>query len=335
MSQKSLSNAVLEKLEQQTQKFSGSKAEISLLSLEDKLEKLGEYDDSYKSLNQEYAREANAASSTFKPLLAEGATLSAEFKKYLPLTSHDWNLWLETFSWAHDDEWAWMGICNGWSPAALREQKPLQSVMAIRGEKKVLLTEGDIRGLLSWVWGWQFPAQTLGAGVRCDAAESKTIVKNKRIIDGRLCEGKGSRPGRCVAANTIYISSDDAFSSVPGRKVKFGFDPGNNTTHEASLKAVLGNSYYEAEVKDLSSGEKRKLLIVLSDGQPAAHRGSGIHGFTKKVVKEIEKEGVVDIYGLGIISSAVKQFYKNHTVISDSSELEKALLGVLKQKLFS
>ena len=264
MSQKSLSNAVLEKIEQQTQKFSGSKAEISLLSLEDKLEKLGEYDDSYKSLNQEYAREANAASSTFKPLLAEGATLSAEFKKYLPLTSHDWNLWLETFSWAHDDEWAWMGICNGWSPAALREQKPLQSVMAIRGDKKVLLTEGDIRGLLSWVWGWQFPTQTLGAGVRCDAAESKTIVKNKRIIDGRLCEGKGSRPGRCVAANTIYINRDDPFASVPGRKVKFGFDPGNNTTHEASLKAVLGNSYYEAEVKDLSSGEKRKLLIQIT-----------------------------------------------------------------------
>lgn len=122
MSQKTMSNSLLEKLEQQTQMFSSSKAEISLLSLEDKLEKLGEYDDSYKTLNQEYTREANAASPTFKPLLADGAALSDEVKKYLPLTSHDWNLWLETFSWAHDDEWAWMGICNGWSPAALREQ---------------------------------------------------------------------------------------------------------------------------------------------------------------------------------------------------------------------
>jgi cobaltochelatase CobT len=81
--------------------------------------------------------------------------------------------------------------------------------------------------------------------------------------------------------------------------------------------------------------EKKKLLIVLSDGQPAAHRGRGIYGFTHKVVKQIEKEGVVDIYGIGIESSAVENFYTQHTVINDSSELEKALLTVLKNKLFS
>jgi Cobalamin biosynthesis protein CobT VWA domain/Streptomycin adenylyltransferase len=81
--------------------------------------------------------------------------------------------------------------------------------------------------------------------------------------------------------------------------------------------------------------EKKKLLIVLSDGQPAAHRGSGIHGFTKKVVKAIENEGRVDIYGLGIMSNAVKQFYKQFSVIEDSSELEVALLTILKNKLFN
>ena len=81
--------------------------------------------------------------------------------------------------------------------------------------------------------------------------------------------------------------------------------------------------------------EKKKLLIVLSDGQPAAHRGRGIYGFTHKVVKEIEKGGLVDIYGIGIESHAVENFYKQNIVIKDSSELEKALLTVLKDKLFS
>lgn len=81
--------------------------------------------------------------------------------------------------------------------------------------------------------------------------------------------------------------------------------------------------------------EKKKLLIVLSDGSPAAHRGTGIHKFTGQVVKAIQKEKLVDIYGIGIISTAVKQFYRQYTVIKDSSELETALLTVLKTKLFN
>jgi len=255
---------LMARLQSYSKKYAGTPAEQVLLGLENKLEKLGEYDETYKSLNQEYAREANSSANLFKPLLNEAVELNSQLKKYLPVTSHDWGLWLDTFSWAHDEEWAWMGICNGWSPAALREAKPLNSVMAIRGSKKVLLTEGDIRGLLSWVWGWQFPNVTLGAGVRCDANESRTIVKNRRIIDGRLCEGNGSRPGHCVAANTIYIQSDDPFARVPGRTVRFGFDPQNKTSHEARLKTNLGNAYYEAEVRDLKSGEKRDLLIQLT-----------------------------------------------------------------------
>jgi hypothetical protein len=264
MAKEPIPENIIAKMSEYSKKYKSSVAERILFGLEDKLEKLGQYDDSYKSLNQQYAKEANSSASTFMPLLTEGLAINEEVKKYLPVTSHDWNLWLETFSWAHDEEWAWMGICNGWSPAALREAQPRQSVMAIRGGKKILLTEGDIRGLLSWVWGWQFPQQTLGAGVRCDANESRTLVKNKRIIDGRLCEGKGSRPGRCVAANTIYIGKDDPFAQVPGRKVKFGLDPQNRESHQATLKSFLGNAYYEAEVTDLSSGTKRNLLIQLT-----------------------------------------------------------------------
>lgn len=264
MSEKSVPQSLIDELQGYSIKYKGSAHEATLLKLEDKLERLGKYDGEYARLNQEYARESKAAAAGFTPLLSEGNGLAEKLRDYLPITSHDWGLWLNTFSWAHDEEWAWMGICNGWSPAALREKKPLRSVMAIRGNKKILLTEGDIRGLLSWAWGWQFPEQTLGAGVRCDASETRAIVKNRRIIDGRLCESKGSRPGRCVGANTIFIGSDDQFAPVPGRFLKFGFDSQNRKTHEARLLASLGNAYYEAEIKDLQTGKKRTQLVQIT-----------------------------------------------------------------------
>ena len=75
--------------------------------------------------------------------------------------------------------------------------------------------------------------------------------------------------------------------------------------------------------------EKRKLLVVLSDGQPASSRGDA-DALTKRVVKQIEKDGEVEIYGIGIMSHAVERYYTNNTVINDSSELETALLTVIK-----
>ncbi len=81
---------------------------------------------------------------------------------------------------------------------------------------------------------------------------------------------------------------------------------------------------------------KKKLLIVCSDGQPAANRGiSGLSTFTKKVISEIEKEGIVDIYGLGILSNAVTSYYKHHSVISSPEEIPSKLIEVIERKLLN
>ena len=78
---------------------------------------------------------------------------------------------------------------------------------------------------------------------------------------------------------------------------------------------------------------KRKLMIVISDGWPAAYNESGdINEFTRGVCQAIEKSPV-ELYGIGVMDDAVKQFYKNWTVINDSAELENALLGVIKNKI--
>lgn len=82
----------------------------------------------------------------------------------------------------------------------------------------------------------------------------------------------------------------------------------------------------------LARKEKRKILVVLSDGQPASYAGEGdIYGFTREVVKEIENNSPVDIYGIGIQSSAVKDYYKHSKVINASSSIETTLLELLKE----
>lgn len=77
---------------------------------------------------------------------------------------------------------------------------------------------------------------------------------------------------------------------------------------------------------------KRKLLIVLSDGQPASGRGDA-DALTKKVVKGIEKRKDVEIYGIGIQSDAVKRYYYHNAVINHPEQLEQAVLTVVKNHI--
>ena len=77
--------------------------------------------------------------------------------------------------------------------------------------------------------------------------------------------------------------------------------------------------------------EKRKLLIVLSDGSPA-HRG-GDAAYLKKVVGMLEGSKGISLVALGILDSAVKDFYKNYRIVNRIEDLEPELLEVLKENL--
>lgn len=79
---------------------------------------------------------------------------------------------------------------------------------------------------------------------------------------------------------------------------------------------------------------KRKILLVLSDGQPAGYRGD-CYGHTAKVIQEIEKANLVEIGGIGIMSNAVAGLYKYHDVIQSSDVLEKAVLNVISKKIIN
>ena len=82
--------------------------------------------------------------------------------------------------------------------------------------------------------------------------------------------------------------------------------------------------------------EKKKLLIVMSDGSPAASKPSyGLSGFTSKAIKEIEDAKFIDIYGLGLCSNSVSEYYKAHSVVYKPQEIPSKLLELIERKIIN
>lgn len=68
--------------------------------------------------------------------------------------------------------------------------------------------------------------------------------------------------------------------------------------------------------------EPRKVLMVLSDGQPATDAANEIEsGWLKRTVSDIEKTPDVEIIGVGILSGAVQSYYSNCVVVSNVADL--------------
>jgi len=79
--------------------------------------------------------------------------------------------------------------------------------------------------------------------------------------------------------------------------------------------------------------EKRKVLLVLSDGSPAGREWAGDSAnYTRDAIKATEKSGV-DVYGIGILDSNVRRFYEKNVVVNSLSELTPAILSVLDRSI--
>jgi hypothetical protein len=128
--------------------------------------------------------------STFAALIADHAQ---SIQGQAHLVADAWRTYanfLPRFASSH--LWRWMGICHGWSLAALNEPPPKHGVLVTLGDTKVLFNQGDLRGLLTKVWADQSaPAQL--AGTRCDV-DYRDLAKNQtdelgRVVDARICDG--------------------------------------------------------------------------------------------------------------------------------------------------
>lgn len=197
---------------------------------------------------------------------------------------------------------------------------------------------------------------------------SSRIFKNKienKTLDAAvsvLIDMSGSMGGHKVyyaLSSAILVNEVCSILNIPLEIVGFtdsGSSPvmflyksfSNPKVSSESLKeSVASSSYFMTGNPDgdsiiwthdrLSSRkERKKLLIVMSDGQPAASKPSGgLAKYTRKTITEIENNKKVLVYGLGLCSDAVVHFYKNNVVVWKPQEIPSSLLTLLEQGIIN
>lgn len=130
-------------------------------------------------------------------------------------------------------------------------------------------------------------------------------------------------------SNIAHVIFKDFSSSVDEIKLTEYFD----RAADLMYRNADGESILWAYSRLIRRKEPKKVLIVLSDGQPSANRNGDIMGFTQDVVKDIEKRGDIDIFGIGLGDASVSRIYKKHTVIDHADQLESKLLDLVKTKI--
>jgi len=78
--------------------------------------------------------------------------------------------------------------------------------------------------------------------------------------------------------------------------------------------------------------EERKIIIVLSDGCPAGSWSGGSSSDNLKyVAKMIQLDKGVELYGVGIQSNAVQNYYENFKVLQSSEDINNTLFSIIKE----
>jgi len=134
--------------------------------------------------------------------------------------------------------------------------------------------------------------------------------------------------------------TEDTVGPVHGIFKKFNDKVSSDTLEDRMLRSsnhlyqnADGESIQWAFERLIKQKQKRKILIVLSDGSPASCNYGDITHYTKRVIEVIEEKTPVEIYGLGIMDRNVEHFYKNHSSIRNAGQLEDALIKVIRDKI--
>lgn len=97
---------------------------------------------------------------------------------------------------------------------------------------------------------------------------------------------------------------------------------------------VDGESIQIAANRLLARPEPGKIMIVLSDGAPAADGiDADLDAHLKSTLEDLEK--YIKIIGIGVESSSVANYYKNHVVLDSVEDLPKTVIQKVKSLLLS
>jgi cobalamin biosynthesis protein CobT len=140
--------------------------------------------------------------------------------------------------------------------------------------------------------------------------------------------------GRSYARReTVYMPILKDFNERMSALVRLRFATLGGGGGKVLANNIDGESVQYAYRRLMLRREARKVMIVLSDGEPCAAgdmRAQVKH--LKAVVKNIEKSGT-DVIGIGIESAAVERYYSKHVVLHDVAELPNEVMKRLKQLL--
>jgi len=114
---------------------------------------------------------------------------------------------------------------------------------------------------------------------------------------------------------------------VTGEQIVNGFVAHSDKLYQNSD----GESILYATGRLRAETSARKILIVLSDGEPCCDNNGDAYTFTKEAIKYAERH--CEVYGIGIETKSVARLYKDYAVLRDTEQLESCLLEVIKTKI--
>lgn len=123
----------------------------------------------------------------------------------------------------------------------------------------------------------------------------------------------------------VYKDFDERINSTVKSRISY------MANKQIGMNANIdGESLEYAAIRLSKRREPRKVLMVLSDGQPAGANNAPSH--LKTMVERLSKAGF-ELVGIGIQDSSVKHYYPKHFVINNVQELPSLVMTELRRIL--
>jgi hypothetical protein len=123
----------------------------------------------------------------------------------------------------------------------------------------------------------------------------------------------------------IYKAFNDRLDATVKKRMAYA-----RNAQKGLATNIDGESLLIAAERMRTRTEKRKVMIVLSDGRPVGGPRSGTH--LRSTVKLLNESGIETV-GVGIMDRNVMSYYDNHTVIDSIDELPGRVMGEIKRIL--
>jgi cobaltochelatase CobT len=156
--------------------------------------------------------------------------------------------------------------------------------------------------------------------------------KGGRARERWLAAGRPSQPGRLNDLRHIIYKPAD----TPWSRARLGF---GLMLREPILKENIdGEALAWAYARLMSRFERRKILIVISDGAPvddatlSANSGSFLEQHLRRVIADIEGSGQVELTAIGI-GHDVTRYYRRAVTLVDADQLGGAITDELAELL--